>query len=481
MLFNSLQFFVFLPVVVAVYLAMRAALWRKMWLLVASYAFYMVFSIPLVGLLIASSCIDYGVARRLDASASPGARRRWLFASLASNLGLLFTFKYFNFFAWSLASVVGVDGQTWTLSSLVLPMGISFYTFQTLSYTIDVYRRSIPASRSLLDVALFVAFFPQLVAGPIVRGRDFMPQIAAVPRQGPAPSERLRSGALLVMWGLLKKSLIADPMGRIADQVYGPAVAPWADVAQGGAVTEASVHSGAAVVLATYAFAIQIYCDFSGYSDIAIGSARMFGFRLPQNFNAPYLARSFQEFWRRWHISLSSWLRDYVYIPLGGNRSGRIRTTIHLSLTMLLGGLWHGANWTFVVWGALHALYLGVERALAGRHEARTALGRALRALLVFHFVCLAWIFFRAASIEQAIDLLGAVVTLREGAGGAWRVIPVLAVLGIYQGVVKPRGTVIALLGRIPWIARWSCYLAVAVLTMLYAGSPPSDFIYFQF
>ncbi len=236
MLFNSLHFFVFLPIVVALHFALRAKSHRKWWLLAASYYFYMVFSVPLVGLLMWSTFVDYVVAQRIDSSSDVRKRKRWVVISAVSNLGLLFLFKYFNLFAWSLASLVGVDGQLWTLSALVLPMGISFYTFQTMSYTIDVYRGKIPASSSVLDVALYVAFFPQLVAGPIVRGETFMPQLNDEHR---VDRDRMRSGAVLIAWGLCKKTMIADPMGRIVDQVYGPNVAPWI---AGAEVSTTSTH-----------------------------------------------------------------------------------------------------------------------------------------------------------------------------------------------------------------------------------------------
>lgn len=467
MLFNSIHFLVFLPLVACVYflLPLRS---RRVFLLAASFYFYCVFSIPLSLLLVFSTVLDYTVARVIEGTRRAGVRKAALIVSMVGNLGMLCTFKYLDFFNLSLASILGFP--PWPELHLILPMGISFYTFQTMAYTIDVYRGQLAARKSILDVALYVSFFPQLVAGPIMRGGTLLPQFA---EEHHPNSERILSGVMLVTWGLLKKVFVADPMGAIVDQVYGTAAMP----------ASAAEFGSGALLLATYAFAVQIYCDFSAYSDIAIGSGRILGFRLMKNFDSPYLSTTIREFWRRWHISLSTWLRDYLYIPLGGSRGSKLRTYVNLALTMLLGGLWHGANWTFVVWGALHGIYLAGERFLGIDRLDRSKMGlveKWVRGIIVFHLVCLAWVFFRCSTMEQAFEIIARIVTLADGRGVSHAPLAALAILLAVQ-IAKYRADFASIALRFPNTTRWALYGCAVLLGIALAGAQSPEFIYFQF
>jgi alginate O-acetyltransferase complex protein AlgI len=362
--------------------------WRP-FILVASYFFYGWVDWRWVLLLVSSSVINTVAARVIATSPSPRTREQALIAAICFDIGLLCVFKYLGFF------VTEVDdfldslglGSPLPLVQIVLPIGISFFTFQAISYVVDVYRGDTRAA-SLGDVAILQAFFPHLVAGPIVRANELLPQLR-VPRD---PRTVLAGpGLFLVAGGLVKKTVVADELARrVVDPVFN----------------DPAAHSGAEVLLAIYGFAAQIYCDFSGYTDMAIGLALLLGYVLPQNFNRPYLALSLQDFWRRWHMTLSRWLRDYLYIPLGGNRHGSRRTYRNLMLTMLLGGLWHGAAWTFVIWGGIHGTALSVER--WGRERwVGFRLPAWLAWLVTFHVVCLAWVFFRSPDLSTAFEMLG--------------------------------------------------------------------------
>lgn len=383
MLFNSFHYVAFFIVV----LAMNQTLLRwptaqKLMLLAASYYFYGQWSWLYLLLILFSTATDYAIGLGLVRVRRP---RQLLIVSLAVNLGVLFFFKYAN---WAIANWNAVEGNaglgmTIAPLDLLLPIGISFYTFQSLSYTIDVYRGDSPPRRNPLDYALFIAFFPQLVAGPIVRDGEFFHELD---RERHVDFGMVRQALVLIALGYVKKMVIADSLALVVDPIFD------APAAQGFWDT----------LLAIYAFAFQIYCDFSGYTDIAIGCALLLGFRFPKNFNYPYVAESVQDFWRRWHMTLSRWLRDYLYISLGGNRKGPGRTTVNLMLTMLLGGLWHGASWNFVIWGGLHGGYLAAERAIHKRWPGWNREGRPfrfLRVFITFHLVCLAWIFFRAPDL----------------------------------------------------------------------------------
>jgi alginate O-acetyltransferase complex protein AlgI len=382
MLFNTIQYFAFLAAVIALFY-LGPPSWRRVILLAASYFFYMWWNPVFILLVLALTAIDYGSAIWMDRVIEP-ARRQWLLiASLSANLGFLGYFKYYNFFASTIAQLLGRPADAFALS-IVLPIGISFHTFQSMSYVVDVYRREQAVIRNPVDYALFIAFFPQLVAGPIVRARDFFRDLY----HWQAPTAlQARQAVFQVIFGLAKKMVLADQFALLADGYFQNVAAyPGAVPAWCGAV----------------AFALQIYFDFSGYTDIAIGSAALLGFRFPVNFRRPYLAGSVTEFWRRWHISLSSWLRDYLYIPLGGNRHGTWLTYRNLMLTMLLGGVWHGASWNFAIWGAYHGALLSLERAMPV-----SRLWRPLGVLLTFVLVCVGWVFFRASTFADSTFVIG--------------------------------------------------------------------------
>ncbi len=401
-LFPTLTFAVFFVVVfgVSTLTRSRPVLWTVS-MVAASWVFYGWWDVRFVSLLAGSASLNWWFGVRVAGSRAAGdeaARRWWVRAAVGANLGVLGLFKYHDFFVESLADRLGVTPGL--VLGLVLPVGISFFTFQAISYVVDIGRGELEPA-PLLDVALYLSFFPQLVAGPIVRAGDFLPILAAR-RRGDGPVDPPVGTAFrLIGAGLFKKVVISSYLADAAvDDVFAaPGVANLFDR-----------------LLAVYAYAIQIYADFSGYTDIAIGCALLLGFRFPTNFDAPYRAASFQDFWRRWHISLSTWLRDYLYIPLGGNRGGPFRTYRNLTLTMLLGGLWHGANWTFVVWGAIHGAALAAERLLVDRRRrtarpasaamADTGLGLAVRWVVTFHVVCLAWVCFRAETLGDAWALL---------------------------------------------------------------------------
>lgn len=399
MLFNSLAFLIFFALVLLVYprLGQRA---QNRFLLAASYLFYGWWDWRFLALLATSTLIDYGVGRGLGGARSP-RRRRWLLgASLAGNLGLLGVFKYYDFFAASAAALLESWGLAPNLPLLrvVLPVGISFYTFQTLSYTLDVYRGRLAPCRDLLDFALFVSFFPQLVAGPIERAGNLLPQVQGARR---VTRQQVEAGLALMLIGYVKKVALADTLAPIVDHCFA---AP-------GACGSGELLAGA------YAFCLQIYGDFSGYSDIARGAARLLGFELMVNFRAPYLSRSPAEYWRRWHISLSTWLRDYLYIPLGGNRKGTARAHLNIMATMLLGGLWHGAGWTFAAWGALNGLYLVGYKLLGGRRpelawprEPAARLRDLGKLLLTFHLIVVVKILFRSPDFATFAQYLHGIV-----------------------------------------------------------------------
>jgi D-alanyl-lipoteichoic acid acyltransferase DltB (MBOAT superfamily) len=351
------------------------------------------------GLLLLSTVIDYSVGRLIAREHRPSIRKTILAVSLSSNLGLLAIFKYYNFFvdvttpAWSL---LGWD-VSWMHHELLLPVGISFYTFQTMSYTIDLYRGEEVLEKDFLRFAVFVSFFPQLVAGPIVRARQFLPQLHVLPN---VTVERFHDGLLLVFRGLLKKVVIADLLATLAvDKVFA----------------DPSAYSSWDLLVALYGYAFQIYNDFSGYSDIAIGVARMLGFELPLNFNRPYLSQNVREFWTRWHISLSTWLRDYLYIPLGGNRGSWIRVRVNLMLTMLLGGLWHGAALHFILWGAYHGVLLVMSRGASRMNEPSSVYRTVARRIACFHLIVFGWLLFRVQDMQNFTDYLQGLVNLTGG------------------------------------------------------------------
>lgn len=472
MLFNSLTFLAFFALVLGVYRLPLPWRMKKLHLLIASYLFYAAWNPPFVFLIWLSTVVDWYVAKRLPTTTSDVQRKALLWTSIGTNLGLLGFFKYGNFLLdnfVALAAAVGIDYSPLPFD-IILPIGISFYTFQTMSYTIDVYRRQLEPAESFLDFALYVTFFPQLVAGPIVRASRFLPQ-CLTPRQ--VSSRQLGWGLTLITIGLFEKVVLADRwMAPVADQVYAGAL-------QAGPIV---------AWLGTLAFSAQIFFDFAGYSTCAIGVGLCMGFEIPDNFRFPYAAIGFSDFWRRWHISLSTWLRDYLYVPLGGNRKGEARTKLNLMGTMLLGGLWHGAAWNFVVWGGLHGLYLTVERVLKKRFGStgwQTSLGGQLAlALLTYLLVCIAWVFFRARDFPSAFALVrtmfaGGPNEVTLGGFAIARVVAVTVVLLGSHWLLKD-SSLEQLAERTP---PWARVLALGLMVILLVLVPGDDraFIYFQF
>jgi alginate O-acetyltransferase complex protein AlgI len=469
------------PLYLAFFLTVFALHWALPWhrarvalLVVASFAFYATFNEWLAVLVCVSTAADYLVARGLDASASPRLRRLLLAVSVVGNLGLLCYFKYVNFFLRSAEDGLRLAGCSASLPVLrvLLPVGISFYTFEAINYTVDVYRRRLPAEKNLFHFLLFILFFPHLVAGPIVRARDFLPQIAR-PKRWSWPRAHL--GVQFFALGLFKKLAVADRLALFADPVFG----------------DPHRYGSAAAWVAMLAYAVQVYCDFSGYSDMAIGSAHLLGYKLAKNFDMPYLAPNIAEFWRRWHISLSTWLRDYLFIPLGGSRGGRWRTCRNLLLTMTLGGLWHGAAWTFVAWGALHGLLLIAHRGLQAFCKTRPRLdglfqsrpGTVLRVAAMFGCVCAGWVFFRAATFGAAAEVLKRLALPHAGLPAPpqphtfwWVAVGVMACHALGGSGAWKR-----LAGRLPPPVLGLGYAAAAALALVLAPEVGKAFIYFQF
>lgn len=391
MIFSSGFFLWLFTAFLLVYaLLQRADTARLIFVTAFSYYFYYKSSGTYFFLLAVVTCSDYFIAHRIDSAVKDSVRRAWVALSVGINIGLLVYFKYTNFFA-SVFSPLWTD--TFEPFDIFLPVGISFFTFQSLSYTIDVYRREIKPLHVLLDYAFFVSFFPQLVAGPIVRAKDFIPQI----RQPlTVTGEMMSRGLFLILMGVIKKAIISDYISvNFVERIFD----------------NPSLYSGVENLLGVYGYALQIYCDFSGYSDMAIGIALLLGFHFNINFDSPYQSASITEFWRRWHISLSSWLRDYLYIPLGGNRKGKFRQYVNLFITMFLGGLWHGASWNFLIWGSLHGVALAVHKLYKGAVQfPASKVRKYMGVVLTFHFVCFCWIFFRHASFTDALSTLHQIV-----------------------------------------------------------------------
>ena len=437
-----------------------------------SYYFYYKSSGIYFFLLAIVTVSDFLIARGMSRTVRQGVRKALVTLSLCINLGLLAYFKYANFFGSCWASLIG---GTFSAADIFLPVGISFFTFQSLSYTIDVYRREIQPLSDLLDYAFYVSFFPQLVAGPIVRARDFIPQIR---RPLVVTQEMLGRGIFLIISGLFKKAIISDYISvNFVERIFDTP----------------ALYSGIENLMGVYGYALQIYCDFSGYSDMAIGIALLLGFRFNDNFRSPYKSASISEFWRRWHISLSSWLRDYLYISLGGNRRGKVRQYINLLITMFLGGLWHGASWNFVLWGTLHGLALAIHKVWMrlmgqGRGWQPHGLRRTLGIIVTFHFVCLCWIFFRQADFHQAMVMLGQIFTdfrpqrLLPLVTGYWEVFALMA-LGYVLHFLPHRfeQTCEQLVVRLPYLAQAFALLLLIYWVIQIKGSDIQPFIYFQF
>lgn len=461
MSFVSVSYLLFVPTVLVLYrLVPRTG--RVGVLLVASYVFYGAWDVRFLALVWVSTAVDFLVARGLSHQSDPRARGRLLGVSIVVNLGILGFFKYAGFFVESaedLLGRVGLEASGWTLD-VVLPVGISFYTFQTLAYTIDVYRGRVEAERSLATFALYVAYFPQLVAGPIERATQLFPQLHHLP--GRVDRTVFHSGCRLIMLGLVQKAVLADMVAPHVNRVY----------ANPGTAT----MTGAAV--AVVGFSVQIYGDFAGYSNIARGTSRLLGVELMVNFTEPYRSKSITEFWRRWHISLSEWLRDYLYIPLGGNRGSGLATRRNLLLTMLLGGLWHGAAWTFVVWGALHGTYLLLER--SGSPERRRS---PLWVPAVFALVSVTWIPFRAGSFGDSVAMLQALASFDLGRGSlSPSAIATVLTAAVAMAVIDARirsGTVLA--APPGTFSRGMAYGTASIAILVATATTAQPFIYFQF
>ena len=438
---------------------------RKLFLLLASWFFYAQWDWRFVGLLILSAVLNWGVAALI--ARRPADRRKWLVGlGVAANLLILGFFKYYGFFVEQAGDLLARFGweRDLPLLQIVLPVGISFFTFQGISYVVDVHRGKTPAAKSLLDVMLLMSFFPHLVAGPIVRASDLLPQFDRTPR---LTREMATHGLLLIVWGLFKKTVIASELAtRLVDPVF----------------FDPSAYSSIDIAFAVYGYAVQIYCDFSAYSDMAIGIAALLGYSFPRNFDQPYRASSMQDFWRRWHISLSSWLRDYLYIPLGGGKKGLWASCRNVFITMLLGGLWHGAAWTFLAWGALHGFVQVVERLGRSAFGNRKVMPTVIGVIVTFHIVCLGWILFRAESFGMAMAML-------QGLGRPGPVLaltPLLLVLvvgGLAMHWLPPRAIegVAVRLKEAPALT-FGLLLSAAFL-ILEAARPDgvAPFIYFQF
>jgi alginate O-acetyltransferase complex protein AlgI len=471
--FASQRFFIFLPIVLIVYHLLRSRERKYRFLLAASWFFYMSWNPWFVWVILFTSVVDYAAGRLIESSSTPGRRRGWLIMSLVTNLGFLGVFKYTNFF---IANGLALAHQLgWPMADVtvrvILPLGISFHTFQGISYTLDVYRGKIPAVRSFADFALFVAFFPQLVAGPIVRAVEFLPQMKTPPQ---VTSTQVVDGLHWFMLGLFKKVFLADRLAQFVDAVF----------------SHPQMYDAATLRWAVLAYAGQIYCDFSGYSDLAIGCAKWFGFELPQNFHFPYLADSIADFWKRWHISLSTWMRDYLYIPLGGSRKGGVRTYFNLITTMTLCGLWHGASWNYVLWGfyngvllAIHRLY---DRALGTRADAvrNNVLFRAAAIACTFMLVAIGLVFVRSESWAGCCLVESCLVGGRAFSGAtrfvpAW--IPLLvgmvAAGHLFSGLRDVRCRLLLM----PPIVRAAVYVTAVAMVVTLGPSDTKPFIYFQF
>jgi alginate O-acetyltransferase complex protein AlgI len=477
MLFNSIKFALFLPVVFLLYwfVTRKSLRLQNILLFIASYYFYASWDWRFLFLLLTSTLIDYYTGIRLSSTENKAARKTWLWVSIAINVGLLAVFKYFNFFAESFGEVIGYLGfqvNTWTLK-IILPLGISFYTFHGLSYVIDIYKGKIKVERNFINYSVFVSFFPLLVAGPIERATHLLPQIQ---KERTFDYAKAVDGLKQILWGLFKKVVIADQCAEFADMIFN----------------SPGNYSGGTLLLGAVFFAFQIYGDFSGYSDIALGTARLFGIELLRNFAFPYFSRDIPAFWRRWHISLSSWFRDYVYIPLGGSKDGlfkRIRNTV---ITFLLSGLWHGANWTFIIWGGLNALYMmpslifnkRKKPAIVESSSYLPSLKELSQILITFALTVFAWIFFRSKSLAQALSFIKGIFTasfLPRSEPSFGYIFWLLAFFLVVEWVGRNNQYALENLGNNKRrFYRWAFYLSIGLLVFIYRGKQ-QPFIYFQF
>ncbi len=474
MLFNSIEFALFLPVVFAIYWVIgpsRVKL-QNLFLLLASYFFYGWWDPRFLALIAFSSVVDYFVALQISKSENQRHRRLFLWISLGVNLGMLGFFKYYNFFLDNFVSAFSFFGQSFEASrlSIILPVGISFYTFQTLSYTIDVYRRKMVPSRDPIGFFAFVSFFPQLVAGPIERATNLLPQFF-VRRE--FTFEKGRDGMRQILWGLFKKVAVADTCAIFVNDIFA----------------NSETYSSATLLIGAICFTFQIYCDFSGYSDIAIGTAKLFGFNLMTNFRYPYLSRDIAEFWRRWHISLSTWFRDYVYIPLGGSRGSKSMMLRNIIIIFVVSGFWHGANWTFIVWGLLNGLYF-IPLMITNRNRLNVDVVAAERnwptpreigqIAVTFFMAVLAWVFFRAEDLPHAWQYLTRMFSFIPGKWYGGDFLPVAAVMMAWEWVMRRKNHGLELNDNLPRWVRWGLYFILVIAILMLFGEE-QEFIYFQF
>jgi len=483
--FNSIAFLLFFPTVVVFYFLFPQK-YRWFWLLIVSYFFYMMWSAKFLILIFISTLITY--LSGLLMGKYNNKKRLFLVLSLLINLGILFFFKYFNFFNDSLNSLYSYFNIDWSSSRIdvLLPVGISFYTFQALSYSIDVYRNNIEPEKHFGKYALFVSFFPQLVAGPIEKSKDLLPQFNIKHK---FDYDRIKEGLILMLWGFFKKVVIADRLAVLVNTVYN----------------SPENHQGVTLVIASVFFAFQIYCDFSSYTDIAIGAAKVMGFNLRKNFDRPYFSKSIPEFWRRWHISLGAWFKEYLYFPLGGNRKGKLRTNLNIMIVFIVSGLWHGASWNFVIWGGLHGIYQVIETTTYGYRTKmverfnidRTSVGHKFyRIMLTFMLVVFAWVFFRANTLTDSVYIFknlfvfnfwtifdGSIFNLGLDKNEFIVAVFSLLILLSYE-IYERKNNIFKDLNSFNIAIRWSFYLAAIfgiILFGIYGDYEKSQFIYFQF
>lgn len=487
MIFNSFHFLLFLPIVIALYFALPYK-WRWLFTLLASYYFYMCWKPEYAFLIVLSSSIDYFTGLKMSTMADKKQRRPYMLLSVFTNLGLLLLFKYFNFFNDSARAVFDCFNIFYNVPEfkLFLPVGISFYTFQTLSYSIDIYRGNAKAEKHFGYFALFVSFWPQLVAGPIERSNDLLPQLKS---NFDFSYDRVKQGLIRILWGFFKKVVIADRLSIFVQEVY----------------QHPGEHGGFAVVLATWMFAFQVYCDFSGYCDIAIGSSRMMGYNLTDNFKTPYFSKTIREFWQRWHITLSLWIRDYLYFPLGGSKVNYNRLMFNTMFTFTLMGLWHGANWTFVMFGVVHGVLLSIRRTTDKFFpNFRLDLGPNLKWLTsflsmfwLFNLTCIPDIFFCSRNVNEAFIIMQSIFTIPDttlhliqdsitGVNSVvefsmgWIFVFILLIVD-YRMYIKGDQTIEDTVTAMPLAGRWTFYIVILLFIGWFAMTTKAAFIYFQF
>jgi alginate O-acetyltransferase complex protein AlgI len=466
-IFSSIDYVIFFLVTLGILKLLRNPFHQKLYLLLASYFFYAYWDPRFVPLMFALSFGAYWIGKQIDSSLEIPRRKQWLALGIAFDLAILGFFKYYNFFISNLNDLLSAAGTRLPFLDILLPIGISFITFEVISYKVDIYRDQNHSAKSFLDLSLLVAFFPHLIAGPILKPRHFLPQL-----QNPICIRRanLHDGAQIFLFGMVKKIVVADRLAMFVDPVF----------------ESPHFYDSVTLWLGVVAYAIQIYCDFSGYSDMAIGSARCMGFDIPKNFDMPYISVSITEFWRRWHISLSTWLKEYLYFPLGGNRKGRARQYLNLFIVMLLGGLWHGASWNFVFWGGLHGIGLAVHKMYSERAGGRTLFPKPVSALLAwaitFGFVCITWVFFRSSSFETSLFFVKKMFWIVSSEGTRWIATSLLVLLPLlalaHWAGQKLKDYYTANLRTFPGLFLLFSTLLGILFFMPLKSSP---FIYFQF